>query len=123
MDRHDCDWDDSRLSALDLQYHDLRPAKSLAAKAGLEALVSDSDAQIAVTEPPTDTRAYFRGKCLQKFADQVVAANWDSIVFDVGDDPLRRVPMLEPGRGTVEHVGSLVEESETVSELLERLGA
>ncbi|MCP3988800.1 MAG: proteasome accessory factor PafA2 [Actinomycetia bacterium] len=123
MNRHDCDWDDSRLGALDLQYHDLRPGKSLAAKAGLEALVSDSDAEIAVNEPPTDTRAYFRGKCLQKFADHVVAANWDSIVFDVGDDPLRRVPMLEPGRGTVEHVGSLLEESETVSELLDRLGA
>ncbi len=123
MDRHDCGWDDSRLGALDLQYHDLRPAKSLAAKAGLETLVDDGDAQIAVEEPPEDTRAYFRGKCLQKFADQVVAANWDSIVFDVGDDPLRRVPMLEPARGTVEYVGSLLEESETVSELLEKLGA
>lgn len=123
MDRHDCGWDDSRLSALDLQYHDLRPGKSLAARAGLETLVADADAEIAVNEPPTDTRAFFRGKCLQKFAENVVAANWDSIVFDVGDDPLRRVPMLEPARGTVEHVGSILEESETVSELLERLGA
>ncbi|MEM8925296.1 MAG: depupylase/deamidase Dop [Actinomycetota bacterium] len=123
MDRHDCGWDDSRLGALDLQYHDLRPAKSLAAKAGLEQLVDESEAATAVSEPPGDTRAYFRGKCLQKFADHVVAANWDSIVFDVGDDPLRRVPMLEPSRGTVEHVGPLLEESDTVSELLERLGA
>jgi Pup amidohydrolase len=123
MDRHDCGWDDSRLGALDLQYHDLRPSKSLAARAGLETLVSDADAAIAVTEPPTDTRAYFRGKCLQKFADYVVAANWDSIVFDVGDDPLRRVPMLEPSRGTFEHVGLILEESETVTQLLDRLGA
>ena len=123
MERHDCDWDDSRLSALDLQYHDLRPGKSLAARAGLETIVSEEDAAIAVSEPPTDTRAFFRGRCLQKFADQVVAANWDSIVFDVGDDPLRRVPMLEPGRGTVEHVGTILDESDTVAELLERLGA
>jgi proteasome accessory factor A len=123
MDRHGCDWDDNRLSALDLQYPDLRPTKSLAAKAGLERLVSEADAAVAVSEPPTDTRAYFRGKCLQRFADAVVAANWDSIVFDVGEDPLRRVPMLEPGRGTVDHVGTILEESETVAELLERLGA
>ena len=123
MDRHDCGWDDSRLGALDLQYHDLRPHKSLAAKAGLEQLVDDVDAQAAITEPPPDTRAYFRGKCLQKFADNVVAANWDSIVFDVGDDPLRRVPMLEPARGTVEHVGTILEESETASDLLDALGA
>ncbi len=73
--------------------------------------------------PPTDTRAYFRGRCLDKFADQVVAANWDSIVFDVGDDPLRRVPMMEPTRGTQAHVGTLLDESDTVAELLERLGA
>ena len=26
----------------------------------------------------------------------IVAANWDSLVFDVGGDPLRRVPMMEP---------------------------
>ncbi|MDH5290553.1 MAG: proteasome accessory factor PafA2 family protein, partial [Acidimicrobiia bacterium] len=123
MERHDCGWDDSRLSALDLQYHDLRPSKSLASRAGLERLVSDEDATVAISEPPGDTRAYFRGKCLQKFADNVVAANWDSIVFDVGDDPLRRVPMLEPSRGTVEHVGLILEESETVTQLLDRLGA
>jgi proteasome accessory factor A len=123
MERHDCGWDDTRLRALDLQYHDLRPSKSLASRAGLETLVDDGDAAVAMSEPPTNTRAYFRGKCLQKFADSVVAANWDSIVFDVGDDPLRRVPMLEPTRGTVDHVGTLIDESATVSELLDKLGA
>ena len=123
MARHDCDWGEPRLRALDLQYHDLRPEKSLAARAGLERVVDDVDASRAMTEPPDDTRAYFRGRCLQKFADHVVAANWDSIVFDVGDDPLRRVPMLEPARGTVVHVGKLLDESATVSELLAKLGA
>lgn len=123
MDRHDCDWEDPRLRALDLQYHDLRPEKSLAARAGLERVVDDSDAVVATTEPPSDTRAYFRGRCLQKFADHIVAANWDSIVFDVGDDPLRRVPMLEPGRGTMDHVGSILDESDSVTDLLDKLGA
>lgn len=123
MDRHGCDWDDSRLRALDLQYHDLRPTKSLAARAGLEKLVDDADATVAITTPPEDTRAYFRGRCLDKFADNVVAANWDSIVFDVGEDPLRRVPMLEPGRGTRSHVGTILDESDTASQLLAKLGA
>jgi proteasome accessory factor A len=123
MDRHGCDWEDPRLRALDLQYHDLRPHKSLASRAGLEAIVEDDEAHTAVTEPPTDTRAYFRGRCLQKYADSIVAANWDSIVFDVGDDPLRRVPMLEPGRGTVDHVGTILDESDQVTDLLDRLGA
>ena len=75
-----------------------------------------------MAEPPTTTRAYFRGRCLQKFPNDVVAANWDSLVFDVGRDPLRRVPMMEPLRGTADHVGKLIDESATASELLERLG-
>ena len=64
----------------------------------------------AMTEPPADTRAYFRGKCLQRWADDIVAANWDSLVFDIGRDPLRRVPMMEPTRGTEAHVGTLLDE-------------
>lgn len=122
-ERHDCDWGDSRLRAVDLQYHDMRPGKSLASRVGLETLVSDEDAAVAKSEPPPDTRAFFRGKCLQRFPESVVAANWDSMVFDVGDDPLRRVPMMEPTRGTAEHVGTLIEQSETAAELLEKLGA
>ncbi len=122
-DRHGLRWDDARLRAMDLQYSDLRPGKSLAARVGLERLVTDEEAITAIEEPPDDTRAYFRGKCLQKWASSIVAANWDSIVFDVGRDPLRRVPMMEPSRGTRAHVGRLVETSATPAELLDRLGS
>ena len=60
----------------------------------------------------------------QKFPDDIVAANWDSLVFDVGRDPLRRVPMMEPLRGTADHVSYLDRpEFETAGELLDRLGA
>ena len=75
-----------------------------------------------MTEPPPDTRAYFRGRCLQRWPDEIVAANWDSLVFDVGGDPLRRVPMMEPLRGTEAHVGSLIDSCETAADLLEKLG-
>ena len=51
-----------------------------------------------------------------------MAANWDSMVFDVGGDPLRRVPMMDPTRGTEAHVGKLMAESSSVAELLDRLG-
>ena len=120
--RHELPVGDARLKAIDLQYHDLRPGKGLAERAGLQRLVAPDEVAAAVVEPPASTRAYFRGRCLQKFPAQIVAANWDSMVFDVGRDPLRRVPMMEPLRGTAEHVGTLIDESATVTELLERLG-
>ena len=53
-----------------------------------------------MTEPPEDTRAYFRGRCLAQYASEVVAASWDSVIFDVGRESLVRVPMMEPERGT-----------------------
>jgi proteasome accessory factor A len=121
-ERHGLSWDDARLAAMDLQYHDLRPDKGLAARVGLERMTTDGEIELAVVEPPPDTRAYFRGKCLQRWGDEIVAANWDSLVFDIGGDPLRRVPMMEPMRGTQAHVGSLIDECSTAAELLERLG-
>jgi proteasome accessory factor A len=120
--RHELRWDDARLAAMDLQYHDLRPAKSLAARVDLERMATDEEVEQATFEPPSDTRAYFRGRCLQRWPESIVAANWDSLVFDVGGDPLRRVPMMEPLRGTKAHVGTLIDESESVADLLQKLG-
>jgi proteasome accessory factor A len=122
-DRHGAKPNDARLKALDLQYHDLRPEKCLATRVGLDTLVTDDEVRDAITNPPHDTRAYFRGRCLAKWPDDVVAANWDSLVFDVGRDPLRRVPMMEPLRGTAESVARLIDESDTPAELLARLGS
>ena len=71
--------------------------------------------------PPEDTRAYFRGKCLTKWPEDIVSANWDSLVFDSGEKNLQRVPMLEPLRGTRQQTEDLIENSNSVSELLKRL--
>ncbi len=119
--RHGLRHDDARLAALDLQYHDLRPERSLAARVGLESLVTVEEARAAISDPPRDTRAYFRGQCLKRWAPSIVAANWDSIVFDVGDEPLRRVPLMEPARGTADHVADLLDGCRTAAELLGRL--
>ena len=105
---------DARLKAIDLQYHDLRADRCLAAPGRARRRSSTTPtSSAAMTEPPTTTRAYFRGRCLAKYADDIVAANWDSMVFDVGREPLRRVPMMEPLRGTAEHVARLIDESDT----------
>jgi proteasome accessory factor A len=121
--RHGLSWDDPKLAGIDLQYHDLRPAKSLFARLGMQTLSDKKDVERAMTQPPTTTRAYFRGRCLELFPSAVVAANWDSVVFDIGQDALRRVPTMEPLRGTESHVGTLLERCDTAAELLRRLGS
>ncbi len=121
--RHGLSWSDDRLAALDLQYHDVRPGRSLHRRLGMERLFDDASIDEATTEPPTDTRAYFRGRCLQRWGSAVTAANWDSLVFDLGEDPLRRVPMMEPLRGTAAHVDTLLERCASPAELVKALGS
>ena len=53
--------------------------------------------------------------------DEIVAANWDSVVFDLGEGPLQRVPMLDPLRGTRELTEELLETSATAQALLNAL--
>lgn len=122
-ERHGLDWHSPKLAAMDLQYHDVRPERSLYARAGMERLLDPDAIARAVTEPPETTRAYFRGKCLQRWASSISAANWDSVVFDLGKDPLRRVPMMEPLRGTRAHVEELLSSVSSPAELLDRLGS
>jgi hypothetical protein len=122
-ERHNLGWGDAKLAALDLQYHDVRPGRSLFARLGTERLVDEESVVKAMTEPPETTRAYFRGKCLQRWASSISAANWDSLVFDLGVDPLRRVPMMEPLKGTAAHVDTLLAACATPTQLLEALGS
>jgi proteasome accessory factor A len=122
-ERHGLSWQDHKLAAMDLQYHDVDPKRSLFVRLGMEKVLEPEEVARAVTEPPESTRAYFRGKCLERWSSSIAAANWDSLVFDLGTDPLRRVPMMEPLRGTRAHVEELLSSVSSPAELLERLGS
>jgi hypothetical protein len=52
-------------------------------------------------------------------ADSLVAANWDSLVFDIDEPHLKRVPMMEPLLGTKEAVGALLDGVGNADELLQ----
>ena len=125
--RDGLDWDSHTLQLVDLQYHDVRPDKGLynrlAAGGRVDLLVAETDIVAAMSAPPEDTRAYFRGRCLQKYAAQVAAASWDSVIFDVGRESLQRVPTLEPLRGTKAHVGALLDRCDSAAQLVDALSA
>jgi proteasome accessory factor A len=119
-------WDAPRLHLVDLQYADVRPEKGLyqrlAARGRFERITTDEQIRSAVDNPPEDTRAYFRGRCLDKYADSVAAASWDSVIFDLpGRDSLQRVPTLEPLRGTKQHVQALLDRCATAADLVREL--
>jgi Pup amidohydrolase len=123
--REGLDWSHSKLQLVDLQYADVRPDKGLynrlVDRGRFDRLVSEDEVVAAMSAPPEDTRAYFRGRCMAAYPDDVAAASWDSVIFDVGRDSLQRVPTLEPLRGTKAHVGELIDRCDTAAELVEAL--
>jgi proteasome accessory factor A len=122
-DREKLGWNSPKLQLVDLQYADVRPEKGLyhrlVARGSMKTLLEPAESQRAMYEPPEDTRAYFRGRCLAQYASEVVAASWDSVIFDVGRESLVRVPMMEPERGTKKHVGALFDKCASAKDLLE----
>jgi proteasome accessory factor PafA2 len=124
--RENLSWDAARLQLIDLQWADIRPEKGLyhrlSQRGQVERLLTDEEITRAVGEPPHDTRAYFRGRCLSRYGEHVAAASWDSVIFDVpGRGALQRVPTLDPHRGTRDHVGDLIDRCPTAADLVDAL--
>ncbi len=125
-DRDGLEWDHAKLHLIDLQYADIRPDKGLyhrlVGMGKMQRLLDDQQIHDAMHAPPTDTRAYFRGRCLEKYSDRIAAASWDSVIFDLpGHESLQRVPTIDPLRGSKHHVGDLLDRCETAEQLFEAL--
>jgi proteasome accessory factor A len=127
MQRHKVDWHHPQVHMLDLQYHDVRPDKGLyfllERRGEVDRIVEPEEIERAVTIPPDDTRAYFRGECIRRYPDAVFGVNWDSISFNVGEEPIKRILMNEPLKGTRAHVEELLDASPSAAILVRNLTA
>lgn len=125
MERKSCGWDDPRVHLMDLQYHDVRPDKglyyTLERSNRIERVVLDQEIVRAEFTPPVGTRAYFRGQCVTKYPNAVYGASWTSVLFDIGQNKIKKIPLMEPLRGTEALTGELLAQSETAAALLEKL--
>ncbi len=125
MDRRKVGWSHPQVAMLDLQYHDSRPDKGLynllERRGEVDRIIEDEDIQRAMQQPPSDTRAYFRGECIRRYGSAVFGVNWDSISFNLGDDPIKRILMNEPLKGTKAHVQDLLDASPSPEELVRSL--
>ena len=124
------DWerpeDRAWLQSQDLEYHNIDPAEglysTLEAAGQVERIVSEEAVGRALVDPPGDTRAYFRGKMLQKFAAAVRSLNWDSIELAIGG----RSEVIDlkacVSRETAAYYNAALDAAASVEDLLARLG-
>lgn len=100
-DRGGLDWQAPQLAAIDLQYHDVNPAKGLyhrlAAAGRLLSLFTSQQIHDAAWRPPAQTRADFRGRLVAAFPQDVIAAGWDTVAVKFpGVHRGARLSMPEP---------------------------
>ncbi len=106
----DCRWGHPLLPVLDLQYHRVDhlngPFYKLQRDGFTKRLCTDREIGHYVEHAPEDTRAYFRSRCIQKYAAEMFLLNWEVVGFDHGE--IRRmIPLLNPLKGTREQFEAL----------------
>lgn len=124
--RDGLDWKHPRLALIDLQYSEIHPTRGIARKlestGRLHRLVAPEAVTEAVTTAPSGTRAWFRGECVRRYGENLAAASWDSVVFDLGPTtPLKRLSTLDPLRGSREAIEPLMDSCADASALLDAL--
>ncbi|MGE3312686.1 MAG: proteasome accessory factor PafA2 family protein [Limisphaerales bacterium] len=84
---------DPWLRSLDLEYHRLDPVEGLyfglEQTGGIRGVPDPAEVVNAVHHPPTDTRAAIRGLCVERFPDDILAAQWDHVTLRTRLGPLR----------------------------------
>ena len=119
-------WDDPQIRVLDLKYHNIDESEGifyhLQDREVAERLLEDSDIETFVARPPEDTRAYFRGRCIEKFPGEINLVNWEVVGFDQGD-VYRMIPLMNPMKGTKDRFGRIFEECESAAELIAAITA
>src|SRR3954451_4063186 len=81
-------WRDPWLQSIDLEYHnvDLESCLyyELARQGSVRRLVKEEEIKTAIFTPPETTRAFFRGRSVARFNDQIASIQWDELVFANG---------------------------------------
>jgi proteasome accessory factor A len=114
---------DDLIQSLDFKYSEITSddgiAQVLRRKNFLKQYLEASEVDKAISEPPTDTRAWFRGKALSKFSKSIAAASWDSLILDIDkNQPLFRIPTTDPLKGTKSLTGEIISQSDTALDLV-----
>src|SRR6266496_2142564 len=92
-------WSDPWLQSIDLEYHNLDLDRGLyyelARKGLMRRVTTEEEIKTAIFNPPETTRAFFRGRAVARFNDEISSIQWDEIVFASGAHSCR-VALPEP---------------------------
>jgi len=78
-------WSDPWLQSIDLEYHNVDLERGLyyelVRQGSIRRVVNEDDIKMSIFTPPETTRAFFRGRSVARFNDEIASIQWDEIVF------------------------------------------
>jgi len=91
-------WTDPWLQSIDLAYHDVDLERGLYHElvrlSSMRRVVTEDEIKMAIFTPPETTRAFFRGRSVARFNDEIASIQWDEIVF-ANNSQTRRISLPE----------------------------
>jgi proteasome accessory factor A len=79
------EWSDPWLQSIDLEYHNVSLEQGLyyelVRTKQMVRIVEEDQIREAIFQPPTTTRAFFRGRAVARFNNELESIQWDEIVF------------------------------------------
>lgn len=111
--RHGIEWSNARLAMLDLQWADLREDKglyyTLVSRGAMRTIVTEAQIHDAMVMPPRTTRAWTRGRLIDRFGAHLAGVSWESVIirpFRTG--PIQRFHLLEPLAATADDINGVL---------------
>jgi len=78
-------WSHPWLQSIDLEYHNVDLERGmyyeLVRQGAMRRVVTEDEIKMAIFSPPETTRAFFRGRSVARFNDEISSIQWDEIVF------------------------------------------
>jgi len=118
--------DDPWLRSLDLEYHRLDLEEGL--YYGLEKtgafiqVPGEAAVRAAICGPPLTTRALVRGKCIQKFRDFILSAQWDHVTLQGEKEPIK-ISLLDLFAPTqISHYAQIIDQAQSPEDLRQLAG-
>lgn len=112
---------DPWLQSLDLEYHRLDTQcglyYALEQAGSIRGVPDEIVVRRAISEPPRSTRAYIRGRCIQKFSANVIACQWDHVTLQGSKGPLKISLLNIFTTEDLDHCSALVDAAKTPDDL------
>ena len=120
------EWSDPWLQSIDLEYHNVSLDEGLyyelVRQGQMRRIVSEEEIKNAIFQPPTTTRAFFRGRSVAKFNCEIASIQWNELTFH-HNGTIYSVSLERPSHDVgLDRVNAAIRHARTFSELMERLG-